>query len=211
MGSEVSEGNTCSGKPIKAAMISFSADFLHGCKKFADFASSSTDERDIRVFNSSSVINAACFLEAKINEEISIGVLCHGFEEDSPESKEWATIQSLQKKLTVQEKWNLVALRTNGVLWDNGREPFQSFEIILSLRNELVHFKGEFLGKDEAPNKKISGLMERLGVSSSATWIEDDCSSWIADLLKSKDLAAWVNKSILNFEKSYYDLRNPKI
>ncbi|MGY0314380.1 hypothetical protein ACV4QK_21140 (plasmid) [Alteromonas macleodii] len=101
MGSDISGEKTCAGKPIKAAMRRFSADFLHGCKKFADLARSSTDEQDIRIFNSSSIINTACFLEAKINEEISIGVLCHGFEEDGPESKEWSTIQSLQKKLTV--------------------------------------------------------------------------------------------------------------
>ncbi|GGK54543.1 hypothetical protein [Amphritea balenae] len=210
MESDISEENTCAGKPIKAAMIPFSGDFLHGCKKFAELARSSENEQDIRIFNSSSIINAACFLEARINEEISIGVLCYGFEEDSPESKEWSTIQNLQKKLTVQEKWDLVSLRTNGALWDKGREPFQSFEIISSLRNELVHFKGEFLGKDEAPNKKIAGLMKSFGVSSSATWIEDDCSSWVSDLLNSKELSVWVKNSISNFEQSYYDLRNPK-
>ena len=207
---DISEENTCAGKPIKAAMSPFSGDFLHGCKRFYELASSSENEQDIRIFNSSSIINAACFLEARINEEISIGVLCYGFEEDSPESKEWSTIQNLQKKLTVQEKWDLVSLRTNGVLWDKGREPFQSFEIISSLRNELVHFKGEFLGKDEAPNKKIAGLMKSLGISSSATWIEDDCSSWVSDLLNSKELSVWVNKATSNFEQSYYDLRNPK-
>ncbi|BFM14750.1 hypothetical protein R50073_09330 [Maricurvus nonylphenolicus] len=207
---DTSEENTCAGKPIKSAMSRFSADFLHGCRRFAELASSSDNEQDIRVFNSSSIINAACFLEARINEEISIGVLCYGFEPESPKSKEWATIQNLQKKLTVQEKWDLVSLRTNGDLWDKSREPFQSFEIISSLRNELVHFKGEFLGKDETPNKKIAGLMKKLGISSSATWVEDDCSSWVSELLKSKELAAWVSKSISNFEKSYYELLNPK-
>ena len=210
MKADISDENTCEGKPIKAAMSSFSADFLHGCKKFSELASSTDNKQEIRIFNSSSIINATCFLEAKINEEISIGVLCYGFEPDSPESKEWSTIQNLQKKLTVQEKWDLVSLRTNGILWDKSREPFQAFEIILSLRNELVHFKGEFLGKDEAPNKKIAGLMKSLGVSSSALWTEDDCSSWVADLLNSKELSAWVNKSIANFEKSYHDLRNSK-
>jgi len=208
---DILEENTCARKNIKSAMTPFSVDFLHGCKKFSELASSSENKQDIRVFNSSSIINAACFLEARINEEISIGVMCHSFEEDSLESKEWFTIQNLQKKLTVQEKWDLVALRKNGVLWDKGREPFQSFEIISSLRNELVHFKGEFLGKDQAPNKKIEGLMKNLGVSSSATWMEDDCSSWVADLLNSKELSVWINNSIYNFEQSYYDLLNPKI
>lgn len=191
-------------------MSNFSADFLHGCKKFAELANSTDNKQEIRIFNSSSIINAACFLEAKINEEISIGVLCYGFEPDSLESKEWLTIQNLQKKLTIQEKWNLVSLRTNGVLWDKGKEPFQAYEIISSLRNELVHFKGAFLGKDEAPNKKIVGLMKSLCITSTASWVEDDCSSWVTDLLNSKELSAWVYKSISNFEQLYHDLRNSK-
>ncbi len=207
---EFSDENTCVGKPIKAAMSNFSADFLHGCKKFSELARSIENVQEIRIFNSSSIINAACYLEAKINEEISIGVLCYGFEPNSTESKEWSTIQNLQKKLTVQEKWDLVSLRTGGMLWDKGKEPFQSFEVISSLRNELVHFKGAFLGKDEDPNKKIAGLMKNLGVASTASWVEDDCSSWVTDLLNSKELSSWVYKAISNFEKSYHDLRNPK-
>lgn len=210
MQAEISNEDTCAGKLIKAAMINFSAGFLRGCTKFAELAKSTDNEQEIRIFNSSLIVNSACFLEARINEEISVGVLCYGFEPDSPESKEWSAIQNLQKKLTVQEKWDLVSLRTNGVLWDKGREPFQAYEIISSLRNELVHFKGEFLGKDEAPNKKIAGLMKSLGIASTASWVEDDCSSWVTDLLNSKELSAWVYTSISNFEQSYHDLRNPK-
>ena len=91
MKADISDENTCAGKPIKAAMSSYSADFLRGCKKFAELASSTDNQQEIRIFNSSSIINAACFLEARINEEISIGVLCFGFEPDSSESKEWST------------------------------------------------------------------------------------------------------------------------
>lgn len=70
-------------------------------------ASSADDnEPEIRIFNLSSIINATCFLEAKINEAISIGVLCFGFEPNSAKSKEWAIIQNLQKKLTVYERHN---------------------------------------------------------------------------------------------------------
>jgi hypothetical protein len=207
---EPTNENTCAGRTIKAAMHRFSSDFLLGCEKFSVLAENSEDLNELRIFNTSSIINAVSFLEARINEEISLGVVCFGFEPESVESKEWVTIQKLQKKLTIQEKWDLVALRTDGELWNRGLEPFQSFEIISSLRNELVHFKGAFLGKDEAPNKKIEGLMERLGTNSSASWVEDDCSSWVTDLLNSKDLAAWVYNSVSSFERSYHELRKPK-
>jgi len=79
------------------------------------------------------------------------------------------------------------------------------------LRNELIHYKGAFLAKDVAPTKKISGLMRVLGVSSEASWIEEDCSTWINDLLGSKKLGYWVSNSIKIFSDSYYDLRIPQL
>jgi hypothetical protein len=200
--------NSCIGKPIKSSMHFFSAEFLVGCKKLSELAKSSEVKQDTIIYNTSCIINAACYLEAKINEDISIGVIC--FEDNSPEGKAWRAIQNLQKKLTVQEKWDLVALRSKGVHWNKASEPFQSFEIVISLRNELVHYKGAFLGRDETPNKKISGLMKQLGISSQATWVESDCSSWLEDLLSSKQLAEWVYSNTLRFNQSHYELRHPK-
>ncbi|MFT6910761.1 MAG: hypothetical protein ACJAS1_007498 [Oleiphilaceae bacterium] len=200
--------NSCAGKPIKSAMHSFSTDFLAGCKKFSELANNSEISQDVTIFNTSCIINAASYLEAKINEEIAIAVIC--YEETDAEGKAWRAIQNLQQKLNVHEKWDLVALRTNGIEWNKAVEPFQSIELIISLRNELVHYKGAFLGKDEAPNRKITGLMKQLGVSSKARWIEDDCSSWVADLLCSKKLAEWIYHSISRFSESYYELRHPK-
>ena len=99
-------------------------------------------------------------------------------------------------------------MRTNGTEWNNAVEPFQSIELIICLRNELVHYKGAFFGRDEAPNKKIKGLMKQLGILSKATWLEDDCSSWIADLLSEKKISEWIYNSISRFSDSYYELRN---
>ncbi|WP_105182043.1 hypothetical protein [Pseudoalteromonas sp. T1lg21] len=210
MSSELKEqaDNSCGGKLIKSSMHCFSADFLAGCKKFSELANTSEKSQDVIIFNTSCIINAASYLEAKINEEISIAVICH--DEGGPEGEAWRAVQNLQKKLNVQEKWDLVALRTNGIEWNNAVEPFQSIELIISLRNELVHYKGAFFGRDEAPNKKIKGLMKQLGISSKATWLDDDCSSWIADLLSTKEISEWVYKSIARFSNSYYELRNPK-
>jgi hypothetical protein len=202
--------NTCAGKPIKSSMHSFSHCFLSSCKKFSELAKLSESGQDLSIFNSSCIINAACFLEAKINEEIAMAVICFGDETDDPEGKAWRAIQNLQKKLNTQEKWDLVALRTNGIPWNNSVEPFQSFEIISSLRNELVHYKAAFHGKDEAPNKKISGLMKKLGVYSQATWMEDDCTSWVSDLLGSIKLAEWIYQNISSFNDKYYSLRHTK-
>jgi len=79
-----------------------------------------------------------------------------------------------------------------GTIWDNSKEPFQSFTLITSLRNELVHYKGELLPKDTPPIKRIKGLMDHLGVESKASFIENDCSVWVCDLLNSRDIGPWV-------------------
>jgi len=192
--------------PIKAAMFPFSTDFISGCKIFSELAKSSTDEQEIRIFNTSCIINAVSFLEAKLNEQVSVAQLCFDDDDDDENGKAWSVIQDIQKKLSIQEKWNLISTRTNGQLWEAGSEPFQSFETIVSLRNELIHYKGDLLAKDEAPNRKIKGLMAKLGVSSDATWIESDCSSWVTDLLKRKELSKWVCERIDNFNNIYHDL-----
>ena len=193
--------NTCAGKPIKSAMHIFSSDLLKGCKRFVELIELNNNDQDIVIFNTSCVLNAVCFLEARINEQISIAVMC--FDEDEREGKSWRVIQRLQKKLTLQEKWDLIAVNTNGLLWDKGVEPFQSLDIIISLRNELVHYKGELFSENKAPNNKILQLMKKFGVTSNTTWIEDDFSIWINDLLCSKSLSKWIFNKVNNFNNSY--------
>ena len=48
--------------------------------------------------------------------------------------------------------------------------------------------------------------MTKLGVSSKATWAEDECLIWVTDLLEVKELSEWVHKSISNFSVSYENL-----
>lgn len=196
--------DTCAGRPIRAAMHPFSIEFLAGCRKFSDLAEETGDGQEVMIYATSCIVNAACFLEAKLNEEVAIARIC--FDEGSDERKCWDEIKEGERRLSVPQKWNLVAALTGGCHWDSGVDPFQSFETISSLRNELVHFKGDLLGKDEAPSRKIAGLMRQLGIKSKATWIEDDCSSWITDLLSEKTVVRWVSEKITSFDKQYYAL-----
>lgn len=103
------------------------------------------------------------------------------------------------QKLSLSEKWNFIAANENGTLWDNSIEPFQSFELINSLRNELVHYKGKMLPKGEAPNRKIKGLLDRFGVKTNSSFQEDDCSGWVRALLENKMLGLWVADRIEDF------------
>ena len=200
---EVSKENeqkdNCLDEPIKSSMSLFSNSFLRACKKFSDLAQMSTTQEDTVVYNLSSIINAVCFIEAYLNEQISIGVICYS--KDDPTGKPWFDLQTEKKQLKIQEKWDLVAAIKDTEKWNNAVEPFQSLETIISLRNELVHYKGDFAEKDQAPTKKIHALMNKLDIVSQAEWTEDDCSTWIQDLLNSKALTSWTYEKLMAFKK----------
>ncbi|GEA04794.1 hypothetical protein KUL17_36910 [Alteromonas sp. KUL17] len=182
-------------------MHPFSIEFLASCRKFSDLTGETDDKREVRMYGTSCIVNAACLLEAKLNEEIAIARIC--LEKNSDERKRWDEIKEIEQRLSVSQKWNQVAALTGGCRWNSGAEPFQSLEIISSLRNEIVHFKGDLVGKNEAPLRRIAGLMRQLGIKSKATWTEDDCSSWITDLLSEKLVVRWVSEKITSFDQQY--------
>ncbi len=199
----IDSDHTCAGKPISATMHMFSHDFVTGCKMFAEKAQDTDNDEETRALNAACVLFATSAVESKVNEWISIAQKCFM---DEPKSF-WHALAPV-KTLKLEEKWNLIVSHENGTLWDKSREPFQSFDLITSLRNELVHYKGEFLPKDVSPTKKIKGLMDMLGVKSESSFIEDDCSSWVYDLLNSQKLGAWVVSKITEFDKNLMQLLN---
>lgn len=196
----------CAGLPIKAAMHPFSVEFLAGCNKFAELAKQADNDQEVMIYSTACIVNAACYLEAKLNEEVAISRMF--FNESSEEGSCWAEIKESERRTSVPEKWNKISSLTGGCKWDLGEDPFQSFETITSLRNELVHYKGDLLGKDEAPSKRIEALMRQLGIKSKASWVEYECSSWVTDLLSNPDVARWVADKITSFGRQYYDLMN---
>jgi hypothetical protein len=200
----IDQDGTCAGKPISAAMHMFSSDLIRGCQDFAEKARNADTDEEARVYNTACIFFATSTIEAKINEWISIAQVCF---KDEPKSF-WHALAPLVKSLKNDEKWNLIATHENGTLWDNGKEPFQSFSLIVSLRNELVHYKGELLPKDTPPLNKIKGLMDLFGIQSKASFIEDDCSTWVYDLLNSRNLGPWVALKTSEFEGQLMALLN---
>ena len=118
----------------------------------------------------------------------------------------WTEIQNSQMRSSLQEKWDRIATECGGAFWDSGREPFQSYELVVALRNELTHYKGTMFGKNDAPNKRIAHIMRALDVKSEARFTEDDCSSWVSDLLESRDLGRWMVNSICPLWEQMFDL-----
>ncbi|EHK9078581.1 hypothetical protein MZJ48_002834 [Vibrio parahaemolyticus] len=202
MSEEVQEG--CGNLPIRGSMSLFSRDFLASCEKYSELVESAESPQDIRIFNTSCVISSVSFIEARLNEEIAIARMCYN---DEPEGQPWKVVESMQKKLSIQEKWDLISVISGGSRWDASQQPFQSFEIILALRNELVHYKALLTAQYQGPNRKITGLMTALGIESTSSWVGDDCSTWTNDLLGSKLLSPWVLEKIVAFDREYHSLR----
>jgi hypothetical protein len=188
--------SNCAGKPIKASMEMFSADLIAGCRKFAILANETIGVNQALHFNTACIFLATSAIEAEINELISVAQACY---KEEPKSFCHALSPSLIKKLSMTEKWNLIAANENGSLWNGTIEPFQSFDLINSLRNELVHYKGKMLPKGEAPNRKIKGLLDRFGIEDNSLFKEDDCSGWVRALLNNKKLGLWVADRIEDF------------
>ncbi len=189
--------DNCAGLPIKCAITMFSSTLIDGYNKFADNAENRDLSDDVMVNNSGCILFSISAIEGKLNEFISIQLMID-MNDGIPFLKE---LKKMERTISIEEKWNFLAEIFKFNKWNNSKEPFQSYNTIKSLRNELVHYKGTPYGKDETPTKKIKGLMNELNVSSKASFIEDDCSTWIDDMLNSPKLGKWVVKKTDKFIK----------
>lgn len=134
---EIVEGiDTCAGKPIKSAMHQFSADLLRGCDHFAKCAASAKPKEVVRAYNAACITFAAAIPEALVNEWVSISKLTE-YDEKVPLGF-WDALEECHRALNMRRKWNLIATLLGGLEWDSGREPFQSYETIATLRNEGI-------------------------------------------------------------------------
>ena len=183
-------GDTCEGATIGASMYDFSTDLFEGCKYNAHIAKNSDKIYQIRSANMSCILFSISAIEAKLNELISM------YASFGDEDSIWKQVQEKYSRKSTAEKWNMIVKVTDGKCWEHTKEPFKSFNMVKALRNELVHYKGELLEKDQAPNKKIQEIMTELGVKSKASFMEDDCSSWVSDLIDCKELAPLVIRYI---------------
>lgn len=184
------EGDTCAGAKIGTAMHFFSHDLFEGCKYNAHLAKTAEKTFQVRSANMSCILFSVSAIEAKLNELITM------FGSIPDCSNVWSDVLTNHQRKPTAQKWNLITAKTNGTDWNHTDEPFRLYNLIKALRNELVHYKGELLEQDVAPNVKIQEIMTKLGVQSEATFMEDDCSSWANDLLNNRELGTFVVESI---------------
>jgi hypothetical protein len=131
--------------------------------------------------NLTSILFSVNCIEAKINELVAV----FGIDNRTSIHDKIQVIFDIEKKISLIEKYNLVCSYLNEELWDASNEPFQSFEIIQILRNEIVHYKGKFEKKGIYP-KKLNNLFKKI----KCVVTKDDI--WLKCILENKNLSPWI-------------------
>jgi len=137
------------------------------------------------------IVLAAASLEAFINEYINWTV--EALEKEDNESKR--TVTRLVKELVeesnrteVKLKWQLTAHLLWQHLFDESKSPWQDFETLIRLRNDLMHYKGQSRDPGYMP-RYLGRLMHMVGPAtnpiggifgSSVTWVDRLCTYEIA-------------------------------
>lgn len=180
----------------------FSEDLVWSCRHHARIAETALNSYEVYVANMACIFSAASFLEARLNE---LTAQCAGpLANPRRLSKElWQTIHDMRKSLSHVQKWDLIASGAGGTVWSNDREPFQSYDLLVSLRNEMVHYKGEFGDDIDPPIKKIRSLQKRLNIPLEALRKEAPNTSWFASLLYSPRLGRWSSDLVDDFDMRF--------
>ncbi len=156
-----------------------------GCKNFAETALTENDFNDrinISQKNMAALIFGYTSIEAFINEVISISEVSNKL---SKPKEYFDSIIELGKKLSIKDKYNLLAILLDVELWDSSSEPFQSFEIIQTIRNEVIHHKGNWHEHGGIPIKKLKPVFDKFKLKSLST-------SWQSELFLCNDFGAWI-------------------
>jgi hypothetical protein len=177
----------------------FSHDLVWGCRHYAKEAQQSQHVYGTFLANLSCILFGSSFLEARLNE-LSAELVAIGGAPNVPLAF-WRTLHDMRKTLKAEDKWNLIASVSNGKLWDSSREPFQSYDQIINLRNDLVHYKGEYATLSTPPANKLKGLLTQFkgpGFS-----IPGGAPKWISQLLTAKKLGSWISATIDDLDMNF--------
>lgn len=173
------------------SMYPFSFDLTGGFVYFADAAAVEDDRKRRRYFNTACIVFAAGAIEAVINERISLESRLIDSKSKRPF---YEALAAAQRSISLKDKWNLFVSIRGGSRWDSAIEPYQSYDTIITVRNELLHYKADFLGHLEPPVNRIRPLLMRFGVPGERA--DEPSVAWLNALLESRDLGIWVKDKV---------------
>ena len=172
-------------------MAPFSFDLTHGYIEFASRAVAEDDRRLRRAYNAAAVVFSVATIEAVLNERISLTINIFSTDEEEPVV---AALAAMQRTLGLKDKWNLLAATRRSRPWNSGIEPFQSWDVLIALRNEILHFKAQFLQHRETPVLRLRSLLRVLEVDADPE--QDDVSYWLEAALGSRKLGPWITEKV---------------
>jgi hypothetical protein len=158
------------------------------------------DSVDISIRNATGVFLGGSYLEAYINEQIAIHSAITA-RRSPKEARLWQILESQQADLSAAKKWALISAFTGGVDWDGGKPPFQDYDTLIALRNELVHFKGRWTPDGDPPVKRIKDLLLRFREDPTLIETAMGVDSWVSALLRSPKLLEWIHHTIFALEE----------
>ena len=143
---------------------------------------------------SATILLCVASLESNINEYLS------GPAELFPEYAEYARLQfcELVSELPILQKYNRVLLFKGLQAIDAGARPYQDVDVLIAVRNELVHFHPEWHDQQERHRKLGQRLMYRFEMS---PFIEDS-----APIFPQKFISHGCTKWAVESSRSFMDL-----
>lgn len=202
------------------SLFFFSTELVWACRFHAKNAKETSSVIALRASNIAAIFAAGSYIEARLNE-ISAMTQNIGSEERTKDF--WKHLHKTRKDRSFIDKWNLISSLHSGIQWEPSREPFQSYDLITSLRNELIHYKGEFGDGNNPPTNKLKGLAKKLHLNQTQDEKTSTTGFWVDSFLSSKKLAPWIETVVTEFdmkiehmlsgkeftdqEKTFYQLR----
>lgn len=188
------------------ATANYSESLIRGVILNSELARISNHSDDTINFNSSCVFFSVAFLEARINEIIT-NINLSGSSVKGIPAKHWELLKEQEKKLNVKQKWDYISSAYGGKHWHSGHDPFRSFEIIQTLRNELIHYKGEQSLLGTSPHRNINTLLRKFKGNKPNYQLQafldaygEGNQHWLIQLLSSNNFGEWIATAILPFD-----------
>ena len=144
------------------------------------------------------VILAATALESFVNEQMQLASV------DYPDKRVEIDRFHEDRTLTLPNRWQRCASILGVGSFTRGRRPFQSFALLVALRNVLVHQAARFRGVDEFPNARVACLEREFAFSvhpsgGELSWdsliLNPHCAKWAvnvaADMINEYGRITW--------------------
>jgi hypothetical protein len=114
------------------------------------------------------------------------------------EAQKWDAPISRLDGLDLKTKWIQAPLIFGVQTFEKSAEPYQSFHLLVSLRNELVHYDPRFRTPQEFPSKKIKALRTKFAFA------YEGKADWTTQVL-ALDCARWGCRTVKNMIRRFHE------